>query len=176
MILMSRFSRAAAIVDGLEASQRRRLESACRRIQKAQQAVLLNGAVYLEYCGRVCRGLCCRNLRVDEIVSLYDFILVLASAPQMADLIAGCARAARGLHNADCVFLKDGRGPCLFPEDLKPERCIASFCFNTRLIRRELSCLRTSFTRLVLLVRWWSLLRLGRRCRVDSGGLSRLEG
>ncbi len=154
MVLISRFRRAAAFLEGLDASQRARVDSACLRIKKAQQAILLRGAAYLEHCGRVCRGLCCRNLKVDEIVSLYDFILVLASAPLSADLIAERARAAKGLQNADCVFLKDGSGPCLFPEDLKPERCIASFCFSTGLIRRELSCLRRSFTRLVVLV-WW---------------------
>jgi len=113
---------------------------------------------------------------VDEIVSFYDFILVLLLAPSLADLLARRVEAVQGLHNADCVFLKDGRGPCIFPEDLKPERCVASFCFGTSRIRRDLSRLRRSFTRLVLWVWWYRLLGFWAGRRVRKPGLGRVDG
>ncbi len=168
MVLLSRYNQAAALLAGLDACRRRKLEAACRRIQKVQQEILRQGAVYLEHCGRVCKGLCCRNLNVAEIVSFYDFVLVLVSCPSLADLIAQRARAARKSHSADCVFLKDGRGPCLFPPDLKPERCVTSFCFHTGKIRRELSWLRRSFTRLVWLIWWYRLPGIFRGRRVEG--------
>ena len=161
MVLAARFHKAEDILSKLDYSELLGLKKTCSQIQAAQRAILERGVSYMNHCAVVCRGLCCRNMKVMEIISLYDFILLLVMAPEFKYKIAKQVRLARVLHTADCVFLENGRGPCLFPVDLKPERCIASFCFETQLIRRDLIRLRTSFNRLIFSLRWYRWRRFG---------------
>jgi hypothetical protein len=40
----------------------------------------------------------------------------------------GDCLARESFFPSDCIFLENGTGPCLFPDSLRPERCIISFC------------------------------------------------
>jgi hypothetical protein len=52
------------------------------------------------------------------------------------------------LFSADCLFLMEEKGPCLFHPSVKPERCIITFCEDTSPIRREIRSVRSAFSKL----------------------------
>jgi hypothetical protein len=53
-------------------------------------------------------------------------------------------------------------GPCLFPDDLRPERCIISFCRVEPSIEKEIGRVMGGFSRLI---RFFKLLPLHRFVR-----------
>jgi len=65
----------------------------------------------------------------------------------MGEKIFRCAES-ESLFSANCVFLKNGTGPCMFPSGTKPHKCIATFCGRTGAVRQELRALRSSFNKL----------------------------
>jgi len=65
----------------------------------------------------------------------------------MGETIFRCAEN-ESLFSANCVFLENGTGPCIFPPAAKPHKCIATFCGNTGPVRKELRALRSSFNKL----------------------------
>ncbi|MEJ2037857.1 MAG: hypothetical protein P8X55_02845 [Desulfosarcinaceae bacterium] len=73
------------------------------------------------------------------------FILVLDHS-----IYSRILRAARqeGLYSADCLFLKDRVGPCMFQDTIKPERCIVTFCQDSQPLRSEIKAIRSGFSRL----------------------------
>jgi hypothetical protein len=63
---------------------------------------------------------------------------------------------------SDCLFLKNGLGPCLFPEGLRPERCVTSFCRVEPSIEKEIGRVMGEFSRLVRFFWFRPFRRLGK--------------
>ncbi len=57
------------------------------------------------------------------------------------------------LFTADCVFLENNRGPCIFPADIRPEICITSFCTETPNASRQIGAVKWNFQKLAWFVR-----------------------
>ena len=111
----------------LEAGERESLMGICAEIHGAQQVLTEKAAPLLAQCMAGCSGLCCRNIRVADIITKWDLLYILAMQPALEERMADCLEQ-EGLFPANCLFLENGIGPCLFPDNLRPERCIISFC------------------------------------------------
>ena len=162
MSLNHDFKRAIRRIDALDAGERRTLLTLCGEIYRAQQVLIRRAAPILERCMAGCQGLCCRNIRVADIITHWDLIYILALAPHLEREVAGCL-ATEPFFPADCLFLEGGRGPCLFPDFLRPERCIISFCRVEPSVEQEIRQVMGGFSRLIRFFTFRPLRRLTRR-------------
>jgi hypothetical protein len=147
MELEKKIQKAQTIVDSFHGEGRRRLLDICRGIQFAQDALNRDAADCFKDCLERCQGICCRNICINEVVTLLDLIYILSMQTELAAQVRDCARRET-LFTADCLFLKNGTGPCLFSANLKPERCIITFCVETRSIRSQIKAVRSRFSKL----------------------------
>jgi hypothetical protein len=120
----------------------------CAEIYGAQQALTEKAAPLLAQCMAGCEGLCCRNIRVADIITVWDLVYILAMQPALGDCMAACLEK-EGLFPQDCLFLENGSGPCIFPDYMRPERCIISFCRVEPLVEKEISRVMKGFSRLI---------------------------
>ena len=128
------------------------LESACVRIAASQKALIRRAESEMIYCTETCRGLCCRNLDLDTIFSLWDFICILVIKPDMAACISEQLEEM-DLHSpAPCPFLQNRKGPCIFPPSLKPQLCVVTFCGSEERIKEEIRQVNRDFYRLCFAV------------------------
>jgi hypothetical protein len=148
----------------LDESERAALLVICREIHDAQAALTAKAAPLLEHCMKGCQGLCCRNIRVADIITRWDLIYVLAMATDRETRMARCLDR-EGLFAANCLFLENGTGPCIFPENIRPERCIISFCRVEPLIEKEIARVMRGFSRLIRFFYLRPYRRLIRRLR-----------
>ena len=80
------------------------------------------------------------------------------------------------MYSADCIFLQNGTGPCMFPEGVRPEVCVTTFCGNHRYVRKEISRLKRKFFKLDAFIRLRRPHRLFRAlCSLGSGNASDLS-
>jgi len=147
MSLRYKFKRAETIIGAMNAADKAALNHIGRSIQIAEENLSSSARELLARCGQKCRGLCCRNVYPDELITLTDAVLILSRAGFMGEMIFRCAEN-ESLFSANCVFLENGIGPCMFPPGTKPHKCIATFCGDTGPIRKELRALRSRFNRL----------------------------
>ncbi|WP_319524733.1 hypothetical protein [uncultured Desulfosarcina sp.] len=155
------FRSAKKKIDRLDADERARLLEICEEIRHAEQALSEKAVPILQACVDRCQGLCCRNIRPADIVTEWDLVYILAMAPQLEPAIAACL-SREDFFPTDCIFLANGVGPCLFPDDLRPERCIISFCRVEPTIEKEIGRVMGGFSRLI---RFFKLLPLHRCVR-----------
>ncbi|WP_419662511.1 uncharacterized protein Dvar_29740 [Desulfosarcina variabilis str. Montpellier] len=144
----------------LDRGERESLMQICADIYGAQQALTEKAAPLLDQCMTRCQGLCCRNIRVAEIITKWDLIYILAMRPELGSRMASCLEK-EDLFAADCLFLENGTGPCLFPAYVRPERCIISFCRVEPLVEKEIAQVMKGFSRLIrfFLFRPWHRFR-----------------
>jgi len=144
----------------LDNTERETLADICAQIHCAQQTLTEKAAPLLDQCMTRCQGLCCRNIRVAEIITKWDLIYILAMRPELESSMASCLEK-EDLFAADCLFLENGIGPCLFPEHVRPERCIISFCRVEPLVEKEIAQVMKGFSRLIrfFLFRPWHRFR-----------------
>jgi hypothetical protein len=147
MQVLRKIDKAASAIAKLSAQQRSGLQERCAQIQQAQSLLNRVGEPYFRQCLQQCRGLCCRNIHVDDIITLLDFVFILGSDGGLLDGMRQCAER-QDLFSADCVFLQNGVGPCMFHDHAKPERCVISFCSETGAINREIRTVRKKFSAL----------------------------
>jgi hypothetical protein len=152
------FNRARAFVHAQSGPDRQHLRTLCQGIQHAQSALQVRAQPYLRQC-RHCSGLCCRRIHVESIVYRPDIIYILTMAPQMEAVIQSCLQHPHGLYAADCIFLENGVGPCLFPPTVRPLICIASFCFDTPKLGKSIQRLKRKFLTLQFWI-WKQDMRL----------------
>jgi hypothetical protein len=145
------FKTARKIIDALDADERKILLAICRDIHQAQKALTQKAAPLLAHCMANCQGLCCRNLHPADIITQWDLVYILSMAPQIDDAMAA-RLPGEGFFPADCIFLENDSGPCLFPDNLRPERCIISFCRVEPSIEKEIGRVMRGFSRLI---RWF---------------------
>lgn len=147
MELQYKIQKALRFIDSLSGKEREALQNICFEIQRAQAALNAAAVSYFQRCMLECRGVCCKNIHVNDVVTQLDLVYVLSMKEVSSDQILEFATSEK-LFSADCLFLKDGQGPCFFPANIKPERCIITFCGETRPIRRELKAIRSKFNKL----------------------------
>ena len=147
MQLQYTIEKARKLVDSLTGSQALRLNGICEEIRQAQRRLNDEAEPFFERCIQQCRGICCKNIHINEIVNFLDLIFILTLAPEIYTELHRAASREQ-IFSADCLFLRNGSGPCLFPSTIKPERCILTFCQDTTPIGREIKAVRSRFTKL----------------------------
>ncbi len=144
MELGYQFKKARKIVDGLGDEDRNAMREICMEIQRAQEKLVENSEEVLKRCINGCEGLCCRNIRLTEIITFTDFIYILALNRAMEEKMSGCLKN-ESLFSSDCYFLESGEGPCMFPFNSRPEKCIVTFCGDDSSIKREIKLVASGF-------------------------------
>ncbi|MFY9943776.1 MAG: hypothetical protein WAK57_16495 [Desulfobacterales bacterium] len=165
MQLQKKFQKAVAIIDQLTPEEINRLHRICRDIQTAEEQLLTAAAELIRRCVDSCEGLCCRNLRIEQVIDIYDLIFILTATGQMKPRIQKRLGRMNPFFSADCVFLKDGGGPCIFPFNTRPEICITSFCSREDQIGPEIRLVTRRFTALRRFLLFRKPRRLQRRLR-----------
>lgn len=161
MPLRHKFKKAQKVIAELPDSDRRNLLSICRDIQKAESRLSDAASELLVVCETQCQGLCCRNIEANALIGFVDFIYILTLAPNLKKTISRSLRHEVTLYPANCVFLKDGVGPCIFPQHVRPETCIVSFCMDDSPAGTAIRRVQSQFARLRRFIR----LRKPRRIR-----------
>ena len=154
MSLKTKFRKAERLRKQVQSEDPDGLRRICGQIRNAQAALLASARQQMERCLARCGGICCRNIELDPIISHWDLMLILSLAPQIRSRMRECLRREDPLYRTDCVFLEDGIGPCIFPEHLRPEVCVTTFCRNERPIRSEIRRVQRKFFQLSWFVRW----------------------
>jgi hypothetical protein len=166
------FRQARRFVEEIADDDREKLTALCRSIQRAEARLLEAAAPLMERCAAQCRGICCRNIQMDAVIGRGDLVYILALNPRLAPQMAACLENEPLLYAADCIFLKNGVGPCIFPDTLKPDVCLTTFCEDTAAVAREIRQLKRRFMRLDLFITLDGLRRLarffGNRLRLTS--------
>ena len=147
MELRKKIQRAQTIIHSFDGARRAKLLALCLEIQHAQAALNLAAEPFFEACIGRCKGLCCRNICINDVITQLDLIYILALHEEIAGQMEKCAQAET-LFSADCLFLHNGTGPCIFSPDAKPERCIVTFCQDTRPIKAHIRTVRSTFSKL----------------------------
>ncbi|MBC2711484.1 MAG: hypothetical protein HGJ94_10975 [Desulfosarcina sp.] len=158
------FKTARKKIVALDADEREVVMAICRDIYQAQVRLTENARPILERCMSNCRGLCCRNIHPADIITEWDLLYILVMAPQMEEAMAACLKRER-FFPSDCIFLENGTGPCLFPDNLRPERCIISFCRVEPSVEKEIGRVMGGFSRLIRFFLFRPLRRLSRWLR-----------
>jgi hypothetical protein len=147
MELQNKIQKAQVIIDSFSGEDRTRLLDICHEIKSAQDDLNREAADYFKDCMQRCQGICCRNICINDVVTLLDLIYIFALNKEIFAQVHTCAQAET-LFAADCLFLQHGLGPCLFSANIKPERCIITFCGETRPIKKEIKAVRSKFNKL----------------------------
>ena len=161
MGLKNKYKRAEKIISNTDGEDYRIIKAICREIQVTQQQLVMKAADNFTRCLNGCHGLCCKNIMLDDIISLNDFILIQTLQPGMKPEIERCLEDEKIMFTADCIFLKNQTGPCLFPDDLKPCTCVTTFCDDTVPARKEIGAVKMKFLKLDWFIRWIWLKQAG---------------
>ena len=154
MTLAYKFRKAEGLLEKMGSGDRLELHRICRRIRDAQTALVAAAGKQMDQCIHHCEGICCRNIELDPIISHWDLVYILSLSPEIRPQVRECLLNEDPLYRTDCIFLADGKGPCIFPAYVRPEVCVATFCQNDRSIRREIQQVKKMFNRLSWFVRW----------------------
>lgn len=153
MSLAYKFRKAEKTIHRLSTAERASAEAICREICAAQEALVAASRKLMQQCVRGCRGLCCRNAQFDEIIDYWDFVYILLSDPSVRPAIAEGVKREAPLFTADCVFLENGTGPCIFRPNHRPEVCLVTFCADTSAVQKEILRVKRQFLKLSLFIR-----------------------
>jgi hypothetical protein len=102
----------------------------------------------MDRCIAACQGLCCRNIQLEAIIGVWDLVYILTVAPAYRDRMAACLAKEVPLFAADCIFLANGVGPCIFPDTARAEVCLTTFCSSTDAIASEIRQVKRKFYKL----------------------------
>jgi hypothetical protein len=147
MELQKKIEKAQVIIDSFSGEDRTKLLDICHEIKSAQDDLNREAEDYFKDCMQRCQGICCRNICINDVVTQLDLVYILAINKQISARVHACAQA-EALFSADCLFLQNGQGPCLFSANIKPERCIITFCGEIRPIKKEIKAVRSKFSKL----------------------------
>ena len=148
MSLGYKLRRAGRQLENLTPHETRDLERLLRAVYRAETDLLARAAILMDRCIGGCRGLCCRNVAIDEIIGFADLVYILGKRPDLRDRLASRLTVERPFFTVDCPFLENGQGPCILPEAVRPEVCITTFCADTGPVRREIAQVKRAFMRL----------------------------
>jgi hypothetical protein len=145
MSLRYKYKQAGRIIDRLSPDDLKSARQIAVEVQKAQQNLLKQAEGNFDRCVSVCKGLCCRNVALDPIISVWDFVYILILDRSIGADIEACLSKETPFFTSDCVFLLNGRGPCLFPLDQRPEICITTFCTDVKAVEKEIQIVKLKF-------------------------------
>jgi len=158
------FRKASNIIDSLSQAELVRLDDICMQIQTAEAHLNDTAKPSLERCMSQCKGLCCRNIHLNEIICVADFVFVLMVEDKLRPEMTKCLENAQ-LFSADCIFLQNSVGPCLFPDISKPQICICTFCGDDEIMKKEIREVRAAFNALSRFLLFRKPRAILRRCR-----------
>ncbi len=161
MSLRYKLKKARNLLSALTPEEHAELTGICQTIRQSQETLLQNAATAMQQCLHNCEGLCCRNARVDDIIGLWDLVYILCLAPDLADDMALRVELEKPFYSADCMFLKEAAGPCIFAPAIRPEVCITTFCSGDRSIQKQIRRVKRDFFKL----HWFFLWRKPRAVR-----------
>jgi len=147
MSLSYDFKKAIKTLHSLPPDELKSLESICGEIREAQDNLTISASELLKKCANSCKGLCCRNIYPDTIINYWDFLFILTLDTSYTELIRKCLKNET-LFSSDCIFLENGKGPCIFPAGIKPKICIMTFCGDILSIKKELRLVGSKFNKL----------------------------
>jgi hypothetical protein len=153
MSLSYKVENAERIVQEMDGDEWSAMKEICTDIRDAQSLLLQQGRELMRHCVERCEGLCCRNIHPDDIINQADLVFVCTLERSMARTLAPLVKS-ESLFSGPCPFLLDGRGPCVFPSAVRPERCLLTFCGEASSIREEVRTVRRAFSRLHRFLRW----------------------
>ncbi len=116
----------------------------------AEEQLQAAGSSAFLRCYSGCEGLCCRNLEIDAVIGFSDFIYLLTVESQLQESISTCLENENRIFAGDCIFLINGKGPCIFPPTSRPEVCITTFCTDIEPLKNEIRCVKSQFMKLNL--------------------------
>jgi len=148
MGLQYQFKKAQATLNRLSSYDREKLEKICDDLQQAEKRLRVAAADALAQCGTSCQGVCCRNIDMDAVLGIPDFVYILTMRNHLADQMAACLQNESALFITDCVFLENGTGPCIFPHTVMPEVCITTFCTTETPAKEEIRSVKWKFFQL----------------------------
>ena len=148
MSLKHLFRQAQKIIEESSAEDWKGLERICLEIRDAEMELQEKARPIMTRCIHRCGGICCRNIQIDLIIGLWDFLFMLVLKPHLKKQIEECLEKEEPIFSADCIFLKDGVGPCIFPYDARPEVCIVTFCGDTSPIKKKIAAVKRKFFKL----------------------------
>ncbi|MEW5908506.1 MAG: hypothetical protein AB1659_01745 [Thermodesulfobacteriota bacterium] len=163
MGIVHSFNTAQKIRSSLTRKDDSDLRELCSGIQNAETELISKAAPLLNQCAASCQGLCCRNIVLDTIIGLSDFIYILSLDPSFDQSISACLEDQSFLYSSNCIFLSGGRGPCIFPPTIRPQLCITTFCSDNPFIRRELTAVKKRFFALEWFICLKNVEMLGRK-------------
>lgn len=146
------FRKAVKTIDRLAPSDLADLCRRCREIQAAEEKLLAAGRSAFRRCYSGCGGLCCRNVAIDEIIGFSDFIYILTLAGHLRESMAICLEHENRFFASDCIFLLNGKGPCIFPPAVRPEVCVTAFCSSVVPANKEIRNVKFLFMKLNLYI------------------------
>ncbi len=152
MSLNYQFRQAQKIIRGLNPEELKSLQKICGEIQTAEIALQEKSKDLMTRCIKKCGGICCKNVQSDLIISHWDFVFILTLMPSLENDMSTCLKKEQPFFSSDCIFLNDGAGPCIFPDDARPEVCIVTFCDNTSPVRKEIIGVKRKFFKLTCFV------------------------
>jgi hypothetical protein len=144
MELTRLFKSAQRFIQRLSLEDRQTVAGLCEDIRRAEAALNKAAEPLLHRCIESCSGLCCRNVRLAEIIGWVDFIYLLTVAGHQKEIMAK-ALHRESLFSGDCIFLKNAKGPCIFPNDARPRMCIISFCFDDTPVKNRIQAVNSAF-------------------------------
>ena len=150
MALGYKFKAADRRISCLRPGEYQRLVHIAGEIQAAQRKLLDAGTSHFHRCRTRCKGLCCRNVDLDAIIGMWDFVFLLTVERGMKAQLAACLARETPFFSSDCVFLENGVGPCVLPAASRPEVCITAFCMENIPLDREIRRVKQAFLRLSL--------------------------
>lgn len=148
MSLRYYFAKAQKTISRIAPYDRAIIEKQCRSIRLAEEQLQAAGRSAFLRCYSGCEGLCCRNLELDAVIGFSDFIYLLTVEGQLKESISTCLENEKRFFAGDCVFLINGKGPCIFPPTSRPEVCITTFCTETETLKHEIWRVKSQFMKL----------------------------
>ena len=148
MSLRYYFAKAQKTLSRIAPYDRAIIEKQCRSIRIAEEQLQAAGESAFLRCYSGCEGLCCRNLDIDAVIGFSDFIYILTLAGHLKESIAVCLKNENRFFTADCIFLLNGKGPCIFPPTSRPEVCITTFCTDVESVKKEIRFVKSQFMKL----------------------------
>ncbi|NOX33941.1 MAG: hypothetical protein GXP56_09425 [Deltaproteobacteria bacterium] len=146
------FKKAKKISHQFSRDDRAVVKALCCKIKTAQGELLQAAEKNMLKCIQICKGMCCKNLDIDSIFSQWDFIFILSLLPHLQDDMEKRLESHLFLFYADCPFLKDKDGPCMFPSGVKAQICIITFCGDDKFLKKSIKKVNYLFFKLSLLV------------------------
>ena len=154
------FEKAIKICQNFSPQDRDLVRNRCNVIQDAQEKLVAAAETAMFHCIERCRGICCRNLDIDTIFSLWDFIFILTLAPQLKDEMQERLDHHTALYLSPCPFLKDAVGPCIVPDGMKAQICVITFCTNDETLKKPIHLVNLNFYKLCWLIQYLRIKRI----------------